>query len=61
MLFFFLQTVNIVNVYEDSRFDPSVDREDSEFRHKSILCMPIKNADGQIIGVIQVSFLRHYL
>ncbi|CAG7733848.1 unnamed protein product [Allacma fusca] len=47
------ETVNVANVYEDSRFDPSVDRN-IDFRHKSILCMPIKNANGQIIGVIQL-------
>lgn len=41
-------------MYEDSRFDPSVD-ENTDFRHRDILCMPIKNAEGQIIGVMQVS------
>jgi dual 3',5'-cyclic-AMP and -GMP phosphodiesterase 11 len=47
--------VNISNVYEDSRFDPSVDSESSvTFQHKSILCMPIKNSNGQIIGVIEL-------
>lgn len=48
-----LQTVNIPNAYEDDRFDPSVD-EGSNFQHKSILCMAIKNSLGQIIGVIQL-------
>ncbi|XP_066992443.1 dual 3',5'-cyclic-AMP and -GMP phosphodiesterase 11 isoform X2 [Anabrus simplex] len=47
------ETVNIPNAYEDERFDPSVD-EGSCFRHKNILCMPIKNSSGQIIGVIQL-------
>lgn len=47
------ETVNIPNAYEDERFDPSVD-EGAGFRHKSILCMPIKNSSGQIIGVIQL-------
>lgn len=47
------QTVNIVDAYSDERFDPSVD-EGTNFRHRSILCMPIKNSSGQIIGVIQV-------
>ncbi|CAH0774211.1 unnamed protein product [Bemisia tabaci] len=47
------ETVNIVNAYEDERFDPAVD-ENSGFKHKNILCMPIKNASGQIIGVIQL-------
>ncbi|XP_025837140.1 dual 3',5'-cyclic-AMP and -GMP phosphodiesterase 11 isoform X2 [Agrilus planipennis] len=47
------ETVNILNAYEDSRFDPNVDYG-TGFRHKSILCMPIKNSTGQIIGVIQL-------
>nr|CAD7432886.1 unnamed protein product [Timema monikensis] len=47
------KTVNIPNAYEDERFDPSVD-ESTGFRHKSILCMAIKNSSGQIIGVIQL-------
>ncbi|XP_034935984.1 dual 3',5'-cyclic-AMP and -GMP phosphodiesterase 11 isoform X2 [Chelonus insularis] len=47
------ETVNIPNAYEDPRFDPSVD-DGTGFRHKTILCMPIKNSSGQIIGVIQL-------
>ncbi|KAK6628218.1 Dual 3',5'-cyclic-AMP and -GMP phosphodiesterase 11 [Polyplax serrata] len=47
------ETVNIADAYEDERFDPAVD-EGSLFRHKSILCMAIKNSSGQIIGVIQL-------
>ncbi|XP_050600344.1 dual 3',5'-cyclic-AMP and -GMP phosphodiesterase 11-like isoform X3 [Bombus affinis] len=47
------ETVNIPNAYEDPRFDPSVD-DGSGFRHRTILCMPIKNSSGQIIGVIQL-------
>lgn len=47
------ETVNIPNAYEDERFDPSVD-EGICFKHKSILCMAIKNSSGQIIGVIQL-------
>lgn len=47
------QTVTIPNAYEDPRFDPSVD-DNGTFKHKSILCMAIKNSLGQIIGVIQL-------
>ncbi|XP_053978655.1 dual 3',5'-cyclic-AMP and -GMP phosphodiesterase 11 isoform X1 [Hylaeus anthracinus] len=47
------ETVNIPNAYEDPRFDPSVD-DGTGFRHRTILCMPIKNSSGQIIGVIQL-------
>ncbi|KAL1465015.1 hypothetical protein WDU94_004612, partial [Cyamophila willieti] len=47
------ETVNIVDAYCDERFDPQVD-EGTNFRHRSILCMPIKNSSSQIIGVIQL-------
>uniref|UniRef100_W8B7A9 Phosphodiesterase n=2 Tax=Ceratitis capitata TaxID=7213 RepID=W8B7A9_CERCA len=47
------ETVNIPNAYEDDRFDANVDAE-GNFKHKSILCMAIKNSLGQIIGVIQL-------
>ncbi|XP_037960082.1 dual 3',5'-cyclic-AMP and -GMP phosphodiesterase 11 isoform X2 [Teleopsis dalmanni] len=47
------ETVNIPNAYKDDRFDPRVD-DNSTFKHKSILCMAIKNSLGQIIGVIQL-------
>lgn len=45
--------MNIPNAYGDLRFDPSVD-DGLSFKHKSILCMAIKNSLGQIIGVIQL-------
>lgn len=45
--------MNIPHAYDDPRFDQSVD-ENSTFKHKSILCMAIKNSLGQIIGVIQL-------
>lgn len=45
------ETVNISNVYEDSRFDPESD-EGTSFKHKTVLCMPIKNSKNKIIGVI---------
>lgn len=45
--------MNIPNAYEDQRFDASVD-DGIFFKHKSILCMAIKNSLGQIIGVIQL-------
>ncbi|KYQ51491.1 Dual 3',5'-cyclic-AMP and -GMP phosphodiesterase 11 [Trachymyrmex zeteki] len=47
------ETVNILNAYEDPRFDPLVD-DGTGFRHHTILCMAIKNSSGQIIGVIQL-------
>lgn len=45
--------MTIANTYEDHRFDQSVD-DGAAFKHKTILCMAIKNSLGQIIGVIQL-------
>lgn len=47
------ETLNIENAHKHERFDVSVD-DRSEFKHKSILCMPIRNGQRQIIGVIQL-------
>ncbi|KPM02233.1 cGMP-dependent 3',5'-cyclic phosphodiesterase-like protein [Sarcoptes scabiei] len=47
------ETLNIPDAYKDNRFDPSVD-QDQDFRHQSILCMPIRNASRKIIGVAQL-------
>lgn len=40
------------NPYEDSRFNPKVDKE-TGYLTKSILCMPVKNTKGQVIGAYQ--------
>ncbi|GIY37288.1 dual 3',5'-cyclic-AMP and -GMP phosphodiesterase 11 [Caerostris extrusa] len=47
------ETLNIPDVLQDDRFDSSVD-ENSNFRHHSILCMPIRNASNNIVGVCQL-------
>ncbi|XP_041363475.1 dual 3',5'-cyclic-AMP and -GMP phosphodiesterase 11-like [Gigantopelta aegis] len=47
------ETLNIPDVYEDDRFDPSAD-EGTGFRTHGILCMPIRNASGKVIGVSQL-------
>ena len=48
-------TLNIVDAYQDQRFDRHVDEDSlSGFKHRSILCMPIRNANGRIIGVSQL-------
>jgi diguanylate cyclase (GGDEF)-like protein len=47
------ETIVINNPYEDERFNPQVDRE-SGFVTKSILCMPITNTRGEVIGAYQV-------
>ncbi len=46
-------TVNIVDAYKDSRFNPEVDTK-TGYRTKTILCMPITNNNKEIIGAIQV-------
>jgi serine phosphatase RsbU (regulator of sigma subunit) len=46
-------TLNIPDAYFDPRFNPDIDRK-SGYRTRSILCMPMKNKDGQIIGVFQL-------
>ncbi|HEV2232487.1 MAG TPA: GAF domain-containing protein [Terriglobia bacterium] len=47
------ETVNIRDAYEDSRFNQEVDRRTGYITH-TILCMPMKNREGKILGVIQV-------
>jgi len=47
------QTVNIPDAYKDPRFNPEVDRR-TGYRTRNILCMPLINKSGTIIGVTQV-------
>jgi phosphoserine phosphatase RsbU/P len=46
-------TLNIPDAYFDPRFNPEIDRK-SGYRTRSILCMPMKNKDGVIVGVFQL-------
>jgi adenylate cyclase len=46
-------TVNIPDAYKDSRFNQDVDRR-TGYRTRTILCMPMKDIDGEILGAIQV-------
>jgi sigma-B regulation protein RsbU (phosphoserine phosphatase) len=46
-------TLNIPDAYLDPRFNPDVDRQ-TGYRTSTILCMPMKNKDGEIIGVFQL-------
>ncbi|KAH9413579.1 cGMP-specific 3',5'-cyclic phosphodiesterase [Dermatophagoides pteronyssinus] len=55
------ETLNIADAYNDCRFDPIVDEQDdnddndgNRFRHRNILCMPIRNATRKIIGIAQL-------
>jgi adenylate cyclase len=47
------QTVNIPYAYADLRFNPAFDKKTGYFT-RSILCVPILNKSGKIIGVTQV-------
>ena len=47
------QTVNIKDAYQDPRFNPEVDKR-TGYKTKTILCMPLRNDAGEIVGVMQV-------
>ncbi|MBZ5516551.1 MAG: GAF domain-containing protein [Acidobacteriia bacterium] len=47
------ETVNIKDAYQDPRFNPEVDRR-TGYHTRTILCMPLRNETGEIIGVMQV-------
>ncbi len=46
-------TINIPHAYADLRFNPSVDKQTGYFT-RSMLCVPVKNKKGNVIGVTQV-------
>ena len=45
--------LNIADAYNDPRFNPEVDKE-TGYITKTILCMPIKNNNKEILGAFQV-------
>ncbi len=47
------KTVNIPHAYADLRFNPSFDKKTGFFT-RSILCIPVVNKSGKVIGVTQV-------
>lgn len=47
------ESQHIVDAYKDKRFNKSID-EQTGFRTRSILCVPIKTVKGSTIGVAQV-------
>jgi adenylate cyclase len=47
------ESINIAHAYADLRFNPELDRRTGFFT-RSILCVPVINNDGRIIGVTQV-------
>ncbi len=47
------EDLNIENAYEDPRFDSRIDQK-TGYRTQCILCVPIKNRSGEVIGVLEV-------
>ncbi|KAJ3591757.1 hypothetical protein NHX12_006889 [Muraenolepis orangiensis] len=46
------ETVNIPDAYQDRRFSDEIDKL-TGYKTQSLLCMPIRNSDGEVIGVAQ--------
>ena len=46
------RVLNIENAYADPRFNPAVDRQ-TGYRTRSVLCVPIPNRKGEMIGALQ--------
>ena len=47
------EIVNLTDAYQDPRFEPEVDRR-LNYRTRTLLCLPIRNKDGQTSGVLQL-------
>jgi adenylate cyclase len=47
------QPIRISDAYNDPRFNPEVDKR-TGYVTRNILCVPMRNARGQVIGVFQV-------
>ena len=46
------EVVNITDAYRDARFNPEIDRK-SGYATLTVLCMPMRNKEGKIVGVFQ--------
>lgn len=47
------ETVNIPDAYADPRFNKEVDLQ-TGYHTKSLLCKPVKNNEGEVVGVAQI-------
>ncbi|KAK7582390.1 hypothetical protein V9T40_013835 [Parthenolecanium corni] len=47
------QLMNIQNAYDDPRFNSNIDNR-TGYKTSSILCVPISNYEGEVIGVAQI-------
>ncbi|HEY2031046.1 MAG TPA: HD domain-containing phosphohydrolase [Myxococcales bacterium] len=46
------QSVSLPDAYADPRFNGSVDKQ-TGYRTKSILCVPMRSIEGEVVGVVQ--------
>jgi len=47
------KTINVPDAYADPRFNPQVDRA-TGFRTRNVLSVPLRDYQGQLVGVLQV-------
>ncbi len=47
------KTVRVADAYEDPRFNPEIDRR-TNFRTRSVLCLPLHNVRGSVFAVTQL-------
>lgn len=47
------ETIRITDAYADSRFNPEIDRQ-TGFRTRSVLCVPLRDAAGEVFAVTQL-------
>lgn len=47
------EVINIPDCYADARFNPDFDKR-TGYRTNNMLCMPMRNKDGKIVGVFQL-------
>lgn len=47
------EVVNLKDVYADERFEREVDRR-LNYQTRTMLCVPVRNKDGHVIGVLQL-------
>ncbi|HWP83492.1 MAG TPA: ATP-binding protein [Bacteroidota bacterium] len=52
------EIINIPDAYSDPRFNPEIDKK-TGYKTRNMLCMPMKNKDGKIIGVFQLLNKKH--
>lgn len=47
------ETINLEDAYLDPRFNPRIDKK-TGYRTATVLCMPLKNKEDKIVGVLQL-------